>query len=1017
MISLVVFLLVVLVLIALSKSVEATKRIKALERRVRELSSSLSAMREAVSRSEDTRPAGSSVGVEARTAATAESATPTPSKAAEAVPAPLSTSPEMPMTVLSQTEPDLPAAAPPPVVPRRPVVAATGPAAKRAIDWEQFAGTRLFGWIGGLALFLGVAFLLKYSFEQGLISPILRVVGGFALGMGAILGGFRVRRSGYPITAHTLCAVGPAILFVDIYGAYDFYGFIGAGSAFLLMVIVTAGSFWLAVDLDSRYVAVLGLMGGFLTPLLSTGSADPLKLFGYLALLNIGLALIALRKRWGFLVAVSALVTGCFMLGWVAAYFVVSKALTVVILFGILSILFAAFGIVGERWGCSDGSVRFGAACIPFFSILFVWHLFSFPALARSPGLIHPFLFVLNVVFCVLLWFSRRFHPWYLIASGTTFLLLLVWTLEYLTEDGLVWGLAAYLFFGLLHAGFSVVLQRVRPAVDLQSGGHIYPILMLVLVLGMVLNSVRIPSLVWPSLFAIDAIAVAAALAVGITWLSILALALTMGTVWIGFLRLTTASDLHELLLVITIFAAAFFVTGLFLERRDSEQEQGPPSWSSDSFWSDQIANLLRLPVLSALLPLLLLSVACIQIQLPDPSLIFGVGLVLILFLLSLVVVFKLDILVLASLIGSAYLLLSWHGTSFSPEQPLLALAWYVAFLVIFFLFPFAFEKVMLDRPLPWIGAALSGPVYFYLIYVAVSQLLGDALIGLLPAVIAGCYWVGLGRLVDLVPKEDWIKRSEVAFFGGVTLFFVSLILPLQFDKEWLTIGWAIEGVALLWFFTRMPHPGLKKWALGLLLLAFARLALNPAVLYYHSSGEIPILNWYLYAYGAVIACLVVGARLWPSGAQGLLGKQVPSLLRGLATVLSFILMNIEIADFFRVGNTLMFQLGESFAQDMTYSLAWALFGFVLLIVSIKVQSLVGRRVSLGLLGVTILKLFLHDVWALGQLYRVAAFVGLACVLILVSYLYQRYLFPEKAAVSGPLPSDGGLGADQSGSD
>ena len=126
------------------------------------------------------------------------------------------------------------------------------------------------------------------------------------------------------------------------------------------------------------------------------------------------------------------------------------------------------------------------------------------------------------------------------------------------------------------------------------------------------------------------------------------------------------------------------------------------------------------------------------------------------------------------------------------------------------------------------------------------------------------------------------------------------------------------------------------------------------------------------------------------------------SLFHALAAVLGFLLMNIEIADFFRVGDRLIFQLGVSFAEDMTYSLAWALFGFILLIVSIRKRSLLGRRASLGLLGVTILKLFLHDVWALGQLYRVAAFVGLACVLILVSYLYQRYLFPEKAAVSDP---------------
>ena len=426
MTSLLVFLLALLVFIALSKSVEAVKRIRDLELKVIELSNSLFTIRESFSRSEATRPGTSPTGVEARAEPTAQSATPVPTKAPAAVPPPISTSLEKPATMRSQTEPDRPAPALSPVVPRMSVATSTGPAAKQALDWEQFTGTRLFGWIGGLALFLGVAFLLKFSFEQGLISPIVRVAGGFALGVGAILGGLRIRSSAYPITAHILCAVGPAVLYVDIYGAYDFYGFIGVGSAFLLMVMVTAVSVWLAVGLDSRYVAVLGLIGGFLTPLLlSTESSNPLKLFGYIALLDIGLALVALRKKWGFLVAASGALTGCFMLRWVGNFFEVPSVLAVVVLFAALSLLFAAFGIVAEKWNCSDGSVRFGAVGIPFLSVLFVAYLFAFPELAGRPGLVYTFLFFLNVLFCGLLWFSRRFHPWYLIASGTTFLLML----------------------------------------------------------------------------------------------------------------------------------------------------------------------------------------------------------------------------------------------------------------------------------------------------------------------------------------------------------------------------------------------------------------------------------------------------------------------------------------------------------------------------------------------------------------------------------------------------------------
>jgi uncharacterized membrane protein len=44
------------------------------------------------------------------------------------------------------------------------------------------------------------------------------------------------------------------------------------------------------------------------------------------------------------------------------------------------------------------------------------------------------------------------------------------------------------------------------------------------------------------------------------------------------------------------------------------------------------------------------------------------------------------------------------------------------------------------------------------------------------------------------------------------------------------------------------------------------------------------------------------------------------------------------------------------------------------------------------LIIVTSVKIFLKDLWSLGQLYRVASFIGLAVVLMLVSYLYQRFL-------------------------
>jgi len=80
----------------------------------------------------------------------------------------------------------------------------------------------------------------------------------------------------------------------------------------------------------------------------------------------------------------------------------------------------------------------------------------------------------------------------------------------------------------------------------------------------------------------------------------------------------------------------------------------------------------------------------------------------------------------------------------------------------------------------------------------------------------------------------------------------------------------------------------------------------------------------------------------------------------------------------------------------MTYSLAWGVFAIVMLLIGIRSSSQGARYASLGLLTVTIIKVFLHDLWSLGQLFRVASFVGLAVMLILVSFLYQKFIAREK---------------------
>lgn len=190
-----------------------------------------------------------------------------------------------------------------------------------------------------------------------------------------------------------------------------------------------------------------------------------------------------------------------------------------------------------------------------------------------------------------------------------------------------------------------------------------------------------------------------------------------------------------------------------------------------------------------------------------------------------------------------------------------------------------------------------------------------------------------------------------------------------------------------------IPHQGLRLTGFGLLTVAFVRLALNPAVLTYHARGDLPILNWYLYAYGVVIAALFIGARLLAPPHHLIYQSNARSILSVFGTILSFLLLNIQIADYFTApgASTLIFQFSGDFGRDMTYSIAWAAFALGLLVVGIWKRLPPARYAALTLLSVTLLKLFIHDLSRLSQLYRIGAFIGVAIIAMLASFLYQRF--------------------------
>jgi len=224
---------------------------------------------------------------------------PAPVPASTVAPPPIAKSPSTaaPPIAPPSVGPPVP---PPPVPPRREPPQPPPPpiAAPEPFDWERLIGVKMFSAVAGVALVLAAVFFLRYSIDQGWLVPPIRVAIGVLTGVALLVVCDLKAARRYPVTANAMDAAAIAILFSTFFAAHALWNLIPAAAAFALLALVTGVAVLLSIRRDSLFIAVLGLLGGFATPvLLSTGENRPVPLFAYLLMLNIGLAWVATRQR------------------------------------------------------------------------------------------------------------------------------------------------------------------------------------------------------------------------------------------------------------------------------------------------------------------------------------------------------------------------------------------------------------------------------------------------------------------------------------------------------------------------------------------------------------------------------------------------------------------------------------------------------------------------------------------------------------------------------------------------
>jgi hypothetical protein len=383
--------------------------------------------------------------------------------------------------------------------------------------------------------------------------------------------------------------------------------------------------------------------------------------------------------------------------------------------------------------------------------------------------------------------------------------------------------------------------------------------------------------------------------------------------------------------------------------------------------------------------PFVVLALIPRLIALPNPNLLWATALVL--SLAGVALSRTLPWLTVSAWLGWALVALSWHERHGFDLADTGVASWKIAVPGLALGLLWVMRRGGGEKPLPAAAVGLLTTACLALLHPAVDAHWPLWTQGLLPFGFA-LAWIALTRRLI----QDPAVLAWRACAGGFAVWFATLIFPFQFDREWLTIAWALEAAALCWLFTRLPHDGLRLAGFGLAAVAFVRVFSELDLSYQAIPLHLPMAAWLLVVFGLCgSAMLAAAAWLKPPHHQWD-GLPIRAVLLTLGGLLLFALVNLEIANAFTPAGAARLSLafGGHFARDMTYSIAWGLFSLILLVIGFWKNTPGARYTAIGLLLITLGKLFLHDLAQVGSVYRIGAFLAVAVIALAASYLYQR---------------------------
>ena len=192
---------------------------------------------------------------------------------------------------------------------------------KQPTNWERFIGENLFSKIGIVIIIIGVFIGVKYSIQHNLISPAMRLVLGYLMGIGLFVTGAMLKKK-YESFSAILVSGAMTIFYFVTFIAYAVFGYFPQSLAFVLMFLFTAFTVLASLSYNQVVIAIIGLVGGYAVPfLLSNNSGQVEILFAYTAIINIGVLILSFYKQWRSLYISALFLTWLLLFStWASAY-------------------------------------------------------------------------------------------------------------------------------------------------------------------------------------------------------------------------------------------------------------------------------------------------------------------------------------------------------------------------------------------------------------------------------------------------------------------------------------------------------------------------------------------------------------------------------------------------------------------------------------------------------------------------------------------------------------------------